>query len=174
MTICASRGQLALQHLVEQEGNLKYEPMNQLKVSGRLIVDNFYKKFEALYPYLNPALFYPDAIGGGEVDTAATIANARARSVRQDLKGYTPTGEAEVSVTPQTTIREFQEAIEKHFGVRCIMQCRPGPEYKWKAINGTRYKDMTLGEANLQLERDKAQPVGAVRTKGKNLGSQYL
>jgi hypothetical protein len=148
--------------------------MTHLKVSGRLIVDNFYKKFEALYPYLNPALFYPDSIGGGEVDTAATIANARARSVRQDLKGYTATGEAEVSVTPQTTIREFRESIEKHFGVRCIMQCRPAPEFKWTAIGNTKYKDMTLGDANALLEKDKAQPVGAVRTKGKNLGSQYL
>lgn len=148
--------------------------MNQLKVNGRLKVDNFYKKFEALYPYLNPALFYPDAIGGGEVDTAATIANARARSIRQDLKGYTPSGEAEINISPGTTIRAFSKEMETKFCVRCVVQCRPAPDFKWTAIGNTKYKDMTLGAANAQLEKDKAQPVGMVRTKGTNLGTRYL
>ena len=60
--------------------------MSNLKLNGRLIVDNFYKKFEALYPCLNPALFYPKVIGGGEVDTASTIANARAKGfIRKNI-----------------------------------------------------------------------------------------
>lgn len=157
--------------------------MAELKVSGRLIVDNFYKKFETLYPYLNPALFYPKDIGGGEVDTTSTIANARARSIRQDKKGYTPTGEAEISVNPLLKVSTFQKEIEKHFSVKCVMQCRAPQktffglgktEYKWTAINSTKYADMTLAEANKQLEKDGAEKVTEVRTKGNDLGSKYL
>jgi hypothetical protein len=33
---------------------------------------------------------------------------------------------------------------------------------------------MTLAEANAQLEKDGAQKVTEIRTKGKNLGTQYL
>jgi hypothetical protein len=47
-------------------------------------------------------------------------------------------------------------------------------EYKWKAIGTTKYADMTLAEANAQLEKDGAQKVNEIRTKGKNLGTQYL
>lgn len=157
--------------------------MANLKVNGRLIVDNFYKKFEALYPYLNPALFYPKAIGGGEVDTKSTIANARGRSNRQDKKGYTSTGEAEINITDNTKIKDFQKEITKHFLVDCYVQCRPAEkkllglgksEYKWTAIGSTKYADMTLGEANAQLEKDGAQKVTAIRTKGNNLGNKYL
>lgn len=157
--------------------------MAQLKVNGRLIVDNFYKKFESLYPFLNPALFYPKEIGGGEADTSSTIANARARSVRQDKKGYTATGEAEINVTPETKIKTFQKEIEKYFLVNCYIQCRPAEkklfglgktDYKWTAIGSTKYADMTLGEANNQLEKDGAQKVTEIRTKGKNLGDKYL
>jgi hypothetical protein len=157
--------------------------MANLKVNGRLIVDNFYKKFEALYPYLNPALFYPKSIGGGEVDTASTIANARARSIRQDKVGYTSTGEAEVNISNETKIKDFQKEIKKHFLVECCVNCRPAEkkflglgktEYKWKAIGTTKYADMTLAEANAQLEKDGAQKVNEIRTKGKNLGTQYL
>jgi hypothetical protein len=157
--------------------------MAQLKVNGRLIVDNFYKKFEALYPYLNPALFYPKDIGGGEVDTSSTIANARARSVRQDKKGYTATGETEVSVTPDTPLEKFQEEMQKNFLVKCNINCRPAEkklfglgktEYKWTAIGNTKYSNLTLGEANSQLEKDGAQKVTEIRTKGNDLGDKYL
>ena len=157
--------------------------MSNLKLNGRLIVDNFYKKFEALYPCLNPALFYPKVIGGGEVDTASTIANARARSIRQDKKGYTSTGESEISITPDTKIKDFQKEINKHFLVECFVQCRPAEkkllglgktEYKWTAIGNTKYADMTLGDANAKLEKDGAQKVTEIRTKGNNLGNKYL
>ena len=157
--------------------------MENLKVNGRLIVDNFYKKFEALYPYLNPAWFYPKDIGGGEVDTASTIANARGRSIRQDKNGYTPTGESEITINPNTKIKDFQNDIKKHFLVACSVNCRPPqkkflglgkPEYKWTAIGNTKYADLTLGEANAQLEKDGAQKVTEIRTKGNNLGSKYL
>lgn len=157
--------------------------MANLKVNGRLIVDNFYKKFEALYPYLNPAFFYPKAIGGGEVDTSLTIANARARSIRQDLKGYTSTDEADMDISPNTKIKDFQSEINKNFHIVCSVQCRLGEkkflglgktEYKWTAIGNTKYASMTLGEANEQLKRDGAQPVTEIRTKGNNLGNRYL
>lgn len=157
--------------------------MAQLKVNGRLIVDNFYKKFEAMYPYLNPALFYPKEIGGGEVDTSSTIANARARSIRQDKKGYTATGESEINVSPDTTLKKFQDEMKKNFHVVCSINCRPAqkkllglgkPEYKWTAIGSTKYGSMTIGEANKQLEKDGAQKVTEVRTQGTNLGSRYL
>jgi len=157
--------------------------MTELKINGRLIVDNFYKKFEALYPFLNPALFYPESIGGGEVDTSSTIANARARSIRQDKKGYTPSGEAEINITAKMKVKLFQKEMEKHFSVKCYIQCRPAEkkllglgktEYKWTAIGNTKYADMTLGEANSQLEKDGAQKVTEIRTKGNNLGNKYL
>jgi hypothetical protein len=157
--------------------------MSQIKVNGRLIVDNFYKKFENLYPYLNPALFYPKEIGGGEVDTSSTIANARARSIRQDKHGYTSTGEAELNVSPDTPLKKFQEDMERIFKVRCSINCRPGEkkmlglgktEYKWTAVGNTKYASLTIGEANKQLEKDGAQKVTEVRTKGTNLGSNYL
>lgn len=156
--------------------------MENLKVNGRLKVDSFYKKFEAIYPYLNPALFYPSSIGGGEVDTSSTIANARARSVRQDLKGYTSTGSAEISVTPETKIKDFQSAIEKHFLVKCYVQCRPPKKnvdsgkitYGWQATGNTKYAGMTLGAANELLKKDGAQKVTQTRTKGNNLGDKYL
>lgn len=157
--------------------------MSQLKVNGRLIVDNFYKKFEAIYPYLNPALFYPSSIGGGEVDTSSTIANARARSVRQDKKGYTSSGEAEINITPDTKLKKFQQDMKKNFFVECYIQCRLADNkpqdagkkvYKWNAIGNTKYAEMTLGEANAQLEKDGAEKVTAVRTKGNDLGNKYL
>jgi hypothetical protein len=157
--------------------------MAELKINGRLIVDNFYKKFEAIYPYLNPALFYPKEIGGGEVDTSSTIANARARSVRQDKKGYTATGESEVNITSDTPLKKFQEEIEKNFLVKCYINCRPAEkklfglgktEHKWVAIGNSKYANMTLGEANAQLEKDGAQKVTQVRTKGNNLGDKFL
>ncbi len=40
-------------------GGKKILIMADLKISGRTKVDSFYKKFENMYPYLNPALFYP-------------------------------------------------------------------------------------------------------------------
>lgn len=157
--------------------------MSNLKVNGRLIVDNFYKKFEKLYPYLNPALFYPKAIGGGEVDTSSTIANARARSIRQDKKGYTSTGEAEININEDTKIKDFQNEIKEHFSVECYVQCRLAEkkyfglgrsEYKWTVIRNTKYAEMTLGEANSHLEKDGAQKVTETRTKGNDLGDKYL
>jgi len=157
--------------------------MSVLKVNGRLIVDNFYKKFETLYPYLNPALFYPDAIGGGEVDTSSTIANARGRSVRQDKNGYSTSGEIEVNITPDTEVRVFQKEMEKQFSVKCYVQCRPAEKklfglgkttFKWTAIGNTKYGNMTLGKANAELQKDGAQKVTGVRTKGNNLGDKYL
>ena len=78
-----------------------------------------------MYPFLNPALFYPTAIGGGEVDTTSTIANARARSMRQDIIGYSPTQGAEIDITPDTLISTLQSEIEKQFGIRCHINCRP-------------------------------------------------
>jgi hypothetical protein len=146
--------------------------MSNLKVSGSLIVDKFYKKYEAVYPYLNPALFYPQSIGGREVDTSATIGKARGRSGSQNRKGYTATGAADISVTPNTTIKQFKVVLEKHFSVVCVLHSRPAPEFKWTAVGAAKYKDMTLGEANSQSEKNRAQQVGAVRTKGRNLWRQ--
>ena len=157
--------------------------MAELKISGRLIVDNFYKKFEALYPYLNPALFYPNEIGGGEVDTKSTIANARARAIRQDKTGYTATGEVGINLSPSTSLKVFQTEMQKHFKVTCNINCRLAEKkifgigkksFKWTAIGGTKYNGMTLGAANAALEKDGAQKVTEVRTKGKNLGDKYL
>ena len=95
--------------------------MAELKINGRLIVDNFYKKFEAIYPYLNPALFYPKEIGGGEVDTSSTLANARGRSLRQDINGYTSTGQAEINVIGEMKIKDFQTEFENLFKVKCAI-----------------------------------------------------
>jgi hypothetical protein len=157
--------------------------MDKLNVNGRLIVDNFYKKFEAIYPFLNPALFYPNEIGGGEVDTKSTIANARARSIRQDLKGYTKTGESEIVISSNISIKKFQTEIKKHFKVECFINCRlpkkkilgmGKKEYEWVAIGNTKYCEMTLGEANKALEKDGAEKVTETRTKGNNLGNKFL
>lgn len=157
--------------------------MSELKVNGRLIVDNFYKKFEAMYPYLNPALFYPNEVGGGEVDTKATIANARARAIRQDIHGYTATGEADIDVSDKVKIKTFQAAFEEHFKVKCFVNCRMPhktllgfgkTEYKWTAIGTTDFAEMTLGEANAALEKIGAQKVLETRTTGNDLGDKFL
>lgn len=157
--------------------------MDVIRLNGRIIVDNFYKKFEAMYPFLNPALFYPTAIGGGEVDTTSTIANARARSIRQDIIGYSPTQGAEIDITPDTLISTLQAEIEKQFGIRCHINCRIQEkglfglfkgDYSWQALDNTPYKNMTLGEANAQLQKNGAQEVSHFRTSGKNLGKQFL
>ena len=157
--------------------------MSDLKVNGRLIVDNFYKKFEAMYPYLNPALFYPSEIGGGEVNTGDTIANARARATRQDLVGYTATGEFELDVSEKIKIKSFQADFETHFKIKCYLNCRMPhktllgfgkTEYKWTAVGSTDFAEMTLGEANAALEKIGAQKVSDTRTKGNDLGDKFL
>lgn len=157
--------------------------MAELKINGRLIVDNFYKKFEAIYPYLNPALFYPKEIGGGEVDTSSTLANARGRSLRQDINGYTSTGQAEINVIGEMRIKDFQTEFENLFKVKCAINCRmPNKkffglgktEFKWAAVVNTEFGKMNLHEANAALENHGAQKVTEVRTKGNNLGDKFL
>jgi hypothetical protein len=157
--------------------------MDVIRLNGRITVDNFYKKFEAMYPFLNPALFYPETIGGGEVDTSSTIANARARSLRQDIVGYSSTLGAEIDITPDTLISTLQSEIEKQFGICCYINCRIQAkglfglfkgDYQWQALDNTPCKNMTLGEANAHLQKNGAQEVSRFRTNGKDLGKQFL
>ena len=157
--------------------------MSTLKVNGRLIVDNFYKKFEKMYPYLNPALFYPKEIGGGEVDTSSTIANARGRSLRQDINGYSSSGQAEINIMDDMKVKLFQKEMEEHFKIKCNINCRMPEkkffglgktEFKWTAVSSTDFSEMTLGEANEALKKIGAEEVTKIRTEGKNLGDKYL
>mgnify|MGYP006118178965 CR=1 FL=1 len=151
--------------------------MADLKISGRTKVDSFYKKFENMYPYLNPALFYPKDIGGGEVNTASTIANARGKALRQDLNGYTPSGESNINVVPSMSLTKFQNEITKSFHIVCSVNCRIADEkgkVSWKAIGSTKYGKMTIGDANAALQKDNAEKVTEERTKGTNTGSTYL
>ncbi len=121
--------------------------MADIEVSGKTKVKSFYSAFLKSYPYLIPALKYPD---GKPVDTDSTIANARALSIGGD---YTPTGEAELSVRGNLNVGTFEKRFKEIFSISCQVNFKRNG--KW-AVTGQKYDGMTLNEANNLLKEEGA------------------
>lgn len=121
--------------------------MADIEVSGRTKVKSFYEAFLKSYPYLIPALKYPD---GKAVDTESTIANARSLSIGGD---YTPTGEAELSVRGNLNVGTFEKRFKEIFSINCQVNFKRNG--KW-AVTGQKYDGMTLNEANALLKEEGA------------------
>ena len=121
--------------------------MANIEVSGRTKVKSFYNAFLKAYPYLIPALKYPD---GKSVDVESSIANARGKSIGGD---YTPTGEAELSVAGHLNIGTFEKRFKEVFSINCKVAFKRNG--KW-ADTGAKYDGMTLNEANTLLKEEGA------------------
>lgn len=118
--------------------------MSEIKVSGRIRVNSFYKSFTKSYPYLYPALKYPD---GKPVDEESTIANARAKS-----KGgpYTPTGEAGLSVHGNLNVSTFEKNMLDNFSINCEMYYKKNG--RWVKTSANK-KSMSLSELNRDVQK---------------------
>jgi hypothetical protein len=121
--------------------------MANIEVSGRTKVKSFYNAFLKAYPYLIPALKYPD---GKSVDVESSIANARGKSKGGD---YTPTGEAALSVAGHLNIGTFEKRFKEIFSINCKVAFKRNG--KW-ADTGAKYDGMTLNEANTLLKNEGA------------------
>jgi hypothetical protein len=121
--------------------------MADIEVSGRTKVKSFYEAFLKSYPYLIPALKYPD---GKAVDKESTIANARSLSKGGD---YTATGEAELSVRGNLNVGTFEKRFKEIFSISCQVNFKRNG--KW-AVTGQKYDGMTLNEANALLKEEGA------------------
>jgi hypothetical protein len=122
--------------------------MSEISVTGRTKVKSFYAAFTKAYPYLYPSLRYPD---GKAVDAESTIANARSKSV---AGGYTPTGEADLSVRGNLKVDTFEKRFEQSFSIKCIVHFKKGG--KW-VVAGPKHKALTLNEANSKIKEEGAE-----------------
>ena len=125
--------------------------MGEIKVSGRIKVKSFYNAFIKEFPYLHASLRYPDGKG---VDMDASIANARSKSTTD---GYTPTGNADLSVRGNLNVGTFEKRFKKELGITCEIHFMR-ENGRW-AKTGKQYDAMTLNEANSKLKDDGAKKI---------------
>jgi hypothetical protein len=119
--------------------------MSEIKITGRIKVQSFYNAFLKEFPYLFPALKYPD---GSPVDPETTIANARSKS--QD-GGYTPTAEADMSVNGNLFIETFEKRFKEQFSITCNIHLKKNG--KWVAT-GPKYNSLSLSKASQMAEAE--------------------
>ena len=123
--------------------------MAEITVNGRIKVKSFQKSFLKEYPYLVPTMRTEDGKG---IDNEMTIAG-----VRSKVNGsYSPSGESELSVNGNLTIKGCEDRCEKAFGVKCeICYQKSGRTFK----TNENYDSMTLASANKKLQEDGAEEV---------------
>jgi hypothetical protein len=119
--------------------------MADISVSGRTKVKSFYAAFVKAYPYVYPSLRYPD---GKAVDPESTIANARSKSV---ASGYTPTGDADLSIRGNLKVETFEARFEQIFSIKCTVHFKKNG--KW-IVSSAKHKALTLNEANTTIKEE--------------------
>lgn len=119
--------------------------MSEITVSGKMKVKTFYAAFINAYPYLYPSLRYPE---GKAVDAESSIANARSKYTTE---GYSPTGEADISVRGNLKLETFEKRFMERFSIQCIFHFKRNG--KW-VVTGPKYKSLTLNEANNKIQTE--------------------
>jgi len=123
--------------------------MAEIAVNGRIKVKSFQKSFLKEYPYLVPTLRTDEGKG---IDNELTIAG-----VRSKVNGsYSPSGESDLSVNGNLTIKGFEDRFEKAFGVKCeVCYQKSGKLFK----TAGNYDSMTLASANKKLQEEGGEEV---------------
>jgi hypothetical protein len=119
--------------------------MAEITINGRIKVQSFYNAFLKEFPYLFPALKYPD---GKPVDPDTTIANARSKSKDG---AYSPTGEAGMSVNGNLFIETFEKRFTEQFSITCNIHLKKNG--KWVAT-GPKYNSLSLSKASQMAENE--------------------
>ncbi|MEY3199008.1 MAG: hypothetical protein RJA13_966 [Bacteroidota bacterium] len=118
--------------------------MAEITVNGRIKIITFQKSFVKEFPYLVPTLRTDDGKG---IDHDMTIAGARSKVNGE----YSPSGEADLSVNGNLTVKGFENRFEKAFGVKCeICYQKSGRLQK----TNEKFDDMTLATANKTLKEE--------------------
>lgn len=123
--------------------------MSEIKLNGKVKVKSFQKSFLKEYPYLFPTMRTEE---GKMIDNELTIAG-----VRSQVNGaYSPSGESELSVNGNLTIKGFEDRFEKAFGVKCeVCYQKSGRTFK----TNDNYDSMTLASANKKLKEEGAEEI---------------
>ena len=124
--------------------------MAEITINGRIKVKSFQNAFLKEFPFLVPTMRTKDGKG---IDNDLTIASARSIAIGGD---YTPSGESDLSVNGNLTVRGFEDRFEKAFGFTCeICFQKSGRMYK----TTENYDSMTLASANKKLKEDGAEEI---------------
>lgn len=123
--------------------------MAEITVNGRIKIITFQKSFVKEYPYLVPTLRMDDGKG---IDHDMTIAGARSKANGE----YKPSGEADLSVNGNLTVKGFENRFEQAFGIKCEICYRKGGRYM---KTNEKYDALTLASANKKLQEEGGEVI---------------
>jgi hypothetical protein len=121
--------------------------MADITVNGRIKVKTFQSEFLKKFPYLVPTMRTPDGKG---IDNELTIAGARTKAIGE----YKPSGESDLSINGNLTVKGFENRFKAAFGMDCEVCYKKGGRLQ---KTNEKYNEMTLASANKTLKEEGAE-----------------